>query len=226
LNDYLEFVAPVELAERSWLPVEHKTPAEVCVSIDRLLNAGAQINAVCGCRTPLHRVCSWKIDPFNRGSISEESVVVIVRFLLTKGADSNVPNRRGATAIFDALMSKYGAVVRVLLDHNARVNVWGVYKGRQMTPLHMAAWLGDAASADIIIQKARVDGLPLPEFVNSRGPERGGLTPLSLAKVCTRSRSDPVGVIQLLQRYGATDRVTEQELSELRERVAGQRHGV
>lgn len=90
------------------------------------------------------------------GSEAGPHDVEIATLLIRKGANVNATSRDGETPLH---VVKGVAMVRLLLDHGARVNVWdhGILK---RTPLHHFAMLGDLDSVKLLLEhEAQRDAL-------------------------------------------------------------------
>ena len=97
----------------------------------------------------------------------------IARLLLAKGADPNLRNRKGSTALHEAAYSGYPNIVQMLIDAGADLNVAESEYG--YTPIATAAFKGHPdvvkllldAGADPTIPNAQ--GLDAMQIARSRG---------------------------------------------------------
>jgi len=118
-------------------------------------------------------------------AIREGSAAVVQDLLAHPGTDLERKAVNGNTALMMAAFKRDGDTVRALLDKGAKVNQPG------WTALHYAAASGDAAIAQLLIERgAKLDALsPLPS---------GAVTPLMMA-----AREGQDGIVRLLLSKGA-----------------------
>ncbi|RJE26736.1 NACHT domain protein [Aspergillus sclerotialis] len=82
---------------------------------------------------------------FGSASKSEE----LVRLLLSSGADINVANEGGLTALHLAARRGHQFVVRVLIENGAKANV---QSSTGVSPLHQAAYNGNIGVAQLLME--------------------------------------------------------------------------
>jgi ankyrin repeat protein len=85
----------------------------------------------------------------------------VVRLLVSRGANPNLKNRAGQTALFSAVKEDQSEIVAILIKAGADVNA---ATPKRVTPLHLSASLGRSEAAGILLaagadpRKAAVDG--------------------------------------------------------------------
>lgn len=116
--------------------------------VEKLIAHGANVNAASENGTPLFNLLmmpghsrTFDIVPLKLSGV--------VRLLLDKGADPNIPDSKNNTPLVAAALGGDLAVVEALLDAGAKVNTtsdeWG-------TPLHAAVRSGNREIADLLVR--------------------------------------------------------------------------
>jgi hypothetical protein len=174
---------------------------QLCIDIaEKLISKGAKINAVHEYHTALRAAVLNGLD-------------VYFNYLLQKGADANLRNDRGQTALMHTGGDSSLWFAKELIRAGAKVNIRSK-SGR--TALHEAAYWGNAALAKLLISKGAA--------LNTKDDE--GLTPLQLAAVfnkpdvVTALKTAGAKVIPLPPKYAAArDRLAEGEKKAEAERI-------
>ncbi len=152
-----------------------------------LLDKGADVNrkGPFGCTALLLAIEGWPSQP----SVSDKDLVSIVSALADRGADVNVRDDRKFTALLLALKEGKEAVVQILLDKGADVNM--VAGKSDLTPLMEAVAMGRPSIVKMLLKKGA--------DVNAK---KNGVTALSIAYA-----NKNIELIQILTKaiQGSTD---------------------
>ncbi len=141
---------------------------EACVL---LLDRGADANVRCGSlgESPLHGV----FRGFDEGAFTSEATVnEIVRSLLERGADVNIPISTGITPLHSAVLKNLAIVTQQLLGCGANPNAMA--QGN-MTPLMTAILLGHVTPAKLLLDHGAdasvtsPDGQTMTQLAHARG---------------------------------------------------------
>jgi len=103
---------------------------------------------------PLH-VATWGGDPYFRDWTEDEqrNLFAVTKLLVELGSDVNSAGEHGWTALHGAAYKGVDAVVRFLVEHGARMEVFDQYG---QTPLSIATAVITVGSKDAYYQSARV----------------------------------------------------------------------
>jgi len=169
-------------------------------SIENALDSGANANArdtrvrmsggVGDMQAPLHYAVQWRGGPrYDRASRLD-----LVKVLLKAGADPDPACKYGHTPLHNLAIKGDVAVMELLLDHKAEVNV---FNGNGNTPLHNAAQFGHPRAVELLINRGA--------DINAQ-TYRGrsdGKTPLHSAIFTIGEPDHHIAVIELLLAAGA-----------------------
>jgi ankyrin repeat protein len=152
------------------------------MAVERLLTAGANVNAESGQGGPVHEVTT----PLMMACFVDYQEEEKVKLLLAAGADVNWQNPLKQTALHASVCRNHPRIAKLLVGANANLEV----KDCQNTsPLYMATRLGHAEAVKVLLEGgAKVDA----EF------DEDGWTPLVLA-----CKDGNVKVARVLLEHGA-----------------------
>jgi ankyrin repeat protein len=166
------------VCKRDWTALTHAALTGSVAGCKKLLQAGANVNATDHAgKTTLFRVlgrdgvsemvtvlldaganvniCSYNsVSPLIRAAIYETSNVC--EKLLESGADPDIYDCRGGTAVFSAIHVNNHTALRALVKHKARLHLVD-HCGYSL--LHHAAWFADVKTMQIL-QEAQIKSLP------------------------------------------------------------------
>jgi len=155
-----------------------------------LLDKGADAN----CKGPLGSTALLLATEGRAGdlSVSDKDLVSIVSALVDKGANVNARDDRGLTALWFALREGKEAVIKVLLDKGADVNMVAGKAG--LTPLMEAVAMGCPSIVKILLENGAE--------VNAK---KNGVTALDIAKTSRARANKKIVLIEILKKAGAKE---------------------
>jgi len=191
--------------------------------VKELISAGAEVNRLWDKRShsgmysaaPLHEAAS-----FDTRFCSDADISQIIDELVAAGADVNIKNSHGQTALQLAVVNGCPTVVKALMGHNAKVSTADADGN---SPLHSVA-LSDVPQLDD--HRSEIADQLLSGGANARAKNKQGQTPAEIARMKGRIESIPALMSEEerkeLEKREERERI-ELEKREERKRIVNQR---